>query len=105
MPKTPSQKKRQRRKRLSTLQDEQQGPGRKRWARGGGTGPGDGLAGAPAAGGELRGPEGSAGKRSAAEGRPGPISCPRPVPLLRIAPVKARKPSDLFRLSLAVSSR
>ncbi|KAK2525292.1 inner centromere protein [Columba guinea] len=33
IPKTPSQKKRQRRKRLSTLQDEQQGPGRKRLSR------------------------------------------------------------------------
>ncbi|NWW97846.1 INCE protein, partial [Caloenas nicobarica] len=33
MPKTPSQKKRQRRKRLSTLRDEQQGPGRKRLSR------------------------------------------------------------------------
>ncbi|NXW89287.1 INCE protein, partial [Alopecoenas beccarii] len=33
MSKTPSQKKRQRRKRLSTQQDEQQGPGRKRLSR------------------------------------------------------------------------
>ncbi|NWQ81583.1 INCE protein, partial [Columbina picui] len=33
MPKTPSQKKRQRRKRLSTPQDERQGPGRKRLSR------------------------------------------------------------------------